>query len=68
VIAYLLKPGLYGGRHCNVMVDATNELTLGMTVVDWWGVTDRPRNAFYIRDVDDEAFFDLLIERVARLP
>lgn len=68
VIAYLLKPELYGGRHCNVTVDATNELTLGMTVVDWWGVTDRPRNAFYIRDVDDEAFFDLLIERVARLP
>ncbi|MEK1855921.1 MAG: nucleoside hydrolase [Phyllobacterium sp.] len=67
VIAYLLKPELYGGRHCNVTVDTTNELTLGMTVVDWWGVTDRPRNAFYIRDVDDEAFFDLLIERVARL-
>lgn len=68
VIAYLLKPELYGGRRCNVMVDATNELTLGMTVVDWWGVTDRPRNAFYIRDVNDEEFFDLLIERISRLP
>ncbi len=68
VIAYLLKPELYGGRRCNVMVDATNELTLGMTVVDWWGVTDRPSNAFYIRDVNDEEFFDLLIERIARLP
>jgi purine nucleosidase len=68
VIAYVLKPELYGGRHCNVMVDAANDLTLGMTVVDWWGVTDRPKNAFYIRDVDDEGFFDLLIERVARLP
>ena len=68
VIAYLLKPELYGGRRCNVMVDATNELTLGMTVVDWWGVTDRPSNAFYIRDVNDEEFFDLLIERISRLP
>jgi purine nucleosidase len=68
VIAYMLKPELYRGRHCNVTVDTANELTLGMTVVDWWGVTDRPKNAFYIRDVDDEDFFDLLIERVARLP
>lgn len=68
VIAYVLKPELYGGRYCNVTVDASNELTLGMTIADWWGVTDRPRNAFYVRHVDDEAFFDLLIERVARLP
>ncbi|HMF66797.1 MAG TPA: nucleoside hydrolase [Phyllobacterium sp.] len=68
VIAYLLKPELYRGRHCNVVVDAANELTLGMTVVDWWGVTDRPKNALYIRYVDDEGFFDLLTERVARLP
>jgi purine nucleosidase len=68
VIAYLLKPELYGGRHCNVMVETANELTRGMTVVDWWGVTDRPSNAFYIRDVNDEDFFDLLFERIARLP
>jgi purine nucleosidase len=68
VIAYLLKPELYSGRQCNIEVDATNELTLGMTVVDWWGVTDRPKNAFYIRDVDDDRFFDLLTERIATLP
>jgi purine nucleosidase len=68
VIAYVMKPELYRGRHCNVVVDATNDLTLGMTVVDWWGVTDRPKNALYIRHVDDEGFFDLLTERVARLP
>ncbi|WP_027230793.1 nucleoside hydrolase [Phyllobacterium sp. UNC302MFCol5.2] len=67
VIAYLLKPELYRGRTCNVTVDTANELTLGMTVVDWWGVTDRPSNAYYIRDVDDEGFFDLLIERIGRI-
>ncbi|SDP33691.1 purine nucleosidase [Phyllobacterium sp. YR620] len=67
VIAYLLKPELYGGRTCNVTVETANELTLGMTVVDWWGVTDRPNNAYYIRDVDDEGFFDLLIERIGRI-
>ena len=26
VIAYVMKPELYGGRRCNVIVDATNEL------------------------------------------
>jgi purine nucleosidase len=67
VIAYLLKPELYRGRQCNVAVDVANELTLGMTVVDWWGVTDRPKNALYIRYVDDEGFFNLLTDRVARL-
>ncbi|MEK1891132.1 MAG: nucleoside hydrolase [Phyllobacterium sp.] len=67
VIAYLLKPELYRGRTCNVTVDAANELTLGMTVVDWWGITDRPKNAYYIRDVDDEGFYDLLIERIGRI-
>ncbi|MBA8899659.1 nucleoside hydrolase [Phyllobacterium sp. P30BS-XVII] len=68
VIAYLLKPELYKGRHCNVSVEIASELTLGMTVADWWGVTDRPKNAFYIRDVNDDGFFDLLVERIARLP
>lgn len=68
VIAYLLKPELYTGRHCNVEVDAANELTLGMTVVDWWGITDRPKNAFYIRDVDSDGFFELLTTRIATLP
>jgi purine nucleosidase len=67
VIAYLLKPELYTGRHCNVEIETRSELTLGMTVVDWWGSTGRKPNALVIRDVDHEGFFDLLIERIARL-
>lgn len=67
VIAYLLRPEIYGGRNCNVEIETESELTKGMTVVDWWGVSGRPHNAFFIRDVDDQAFFDLLTERLARL-
>ena len=67
VVAYLLRPDLFSGRHINVSVETTSELTMGMTVADWWGVTDRPRNAIYIRDVDHENFFQLLIERIGRL-
>ncbi|GAB1580663.1 nucleoside hydrolase [Phyllobacterium phragmitis] len=67
VIAYLLKPKLYSGRYCNVEVETQSELTLGMTVIDWWGVTDRPKNALVMRDVDHDGFFELLAERIGKL-
>ena len=67
VIAYLLKPELFSGRHINVSVEIASELTMGMTVADWWGVTKRPKNVTYLRDVDHEGFFELLIERIGRL-
>jgi purine nucleosidase len=67
VIAYLLKPELYSGRHCNVEIETASELTLGMTVVDWWGVSGRKPNALVIRDVDHDGFFALLTERIGRL-
>jgi purine nucleosidase len=67
VIAYLIRPDLYGGRMCNVEIETGSPLTLGMTVVDWWQVTDRKHNALVLKDVDADGFFDLLTERVARL-
>ena len=67
VIAYLIRPELYAGRQCNVEIELQSELTLGMTVVDWWQVTKRPHNALVLKDVNDAGFFDLLTERVARL-
>ena len=68
VIAWLIKPELFSGRDCNVEVELQSELTLGMTVVDWWRVTDRPKNAFVVRDIDADGFFGLLTERLATLP
>ncbi len=67
VIAYLLNPNLFKGRTCNVTVETMSELTMGSTVVDWWGVTKRPKNALVMRDIDDDGFFDLLVERLGRL-
>jgi len=67
VIAYLLKPELFSGRHINVSIEIVSDLTLGMTVADWWGVTDLPKNVTYIRDVDHEGFFQLLVERIGTL-
>jgi purine nucleosidase len=67
-VAWLLRPELFAGRRVNVEVETMSELTMGMTVVDWWGVTRRPANALVLRDVDADGFFDLLFERLARLP
>ncbi len=67
VIAYLLKPDLFKGRHCNVSVETASDLTMGMTVIDWWGVTDRPKNATVMRDIDSDGFFALLTERLGQL-
>jgi len=67
VIAYLLRPELFKGRDCNVEIETRSELTVGMTVVDWWQVTGRKHNAKVMREVDDQGFFDLLTERLARL-
>jgi purine nucleosidase len=66
VIAYLLKPDLFKGRLINVEIETESELTLGMTVADWWGVSRRPANCTMLRHVDAEGFFDLLTERLAR--
>ena len=66
-IAYLLEPGLFTGRHINVEIETTSELTMGMTVADWWRVTRRKPNALFMGDIDADGFFDLLTERLARL-
>ena len=67
VIAYLIQPELFSGRHINVEIETASPLTLGMTVADWWGVTDRPANALFIGDLDADGFFALLTERLGRL-
>lgn len=67
VIAYLIRPNLFTGRHVNVMIETKSELTLGMTVADWWRVTKRPANAMFMGGIDRDGFFALLTERLARL-
>ncbi len=68
VIAWLLKPELFEGREINVSIETVSELTMGMTVADWWRVTDRPANALFLREGDADGYYALLTERLARLP
>ncbi|MEM1360214.1 MAG: nucleoside hydrolase [Pseudomonadota bacterium] len=67
VIAYVIKPELFSGRYVNVEIETDSPLTRGMTVADWWGVTDREPNALFVGDVNDTGYYDLLFERLARL-
>lgn len=67
VIAYLLQPNLFEGRHINVEIETVSELTMGMTVADWWRVTDREPNAYFVGRANAEGFYALLTEKLARL-
>ena len=63
-IAYLLKPELFTGKMCNVEIETGSPLTRGHTAVDFWGVSDRVRNANWLYKVDANGFFKLLVERL----
>lgn len=71
VIAWLLNPELFTGRQINVTIETGSELTMGMTVADYWGIMDAekfPHNVLFLRDIDADGFYTLLTERLARLP
>ena len=67
VIAYLLEPDLFSGRQCNVEIETSSDLTRGMTVIDWWGLTERAPNCTVMREIDADRYFALLTERIAGL-
>jgi purine nucleosidase len=67
VTAYLLAPQLFTGRHVCVDVECNSPLTLGATVVDWWGVSGKPPNALVLRTIDADAYFQLIFDRLLRL-
>ena len=67
VIAYLIEPNIFDGRYVNVEIETGSELTRGMTVADWWKVTDREPNAMFIGVLDADRFFNLLVERLSKL-
>ena len=68
VIAYLLRRILFSGREVNVAIETQSQLTMGMTVVDWWGVTGRGPNVRLMNTVDAHEFYELLTEKLAHLP
>ena len=67
VIAYLIDASLFSGKRCRVDIETDSELTIGQTVVDWWGVTGSAPNAMVMDDVNRSGFIDLVVASIARL-
>ena len=67
-IAYLLEPKIFVGKKVNLTVELQSKLTLGSTAVDFWSVTDRPKNVNWIYGVNSDSFFRLLIDKLSLLP
>jgi inosine-uridine nucleoside N-ribohydrolase len=66
-LAHAIRPGIVRTEHVNVEIETVSELCRGRTVVDRWHRTDREPNAHVAVDVDADAFFELLLERIASL-
>lgn len=67
-IGWLLAPHLFAGREVNVSVEVGSPLMQGATAIDWWHVTDRPRNALFLNEVDSDGLWALLLAHLERLP
>ena len=67
VIGYLLRPDLFRGRACKVEIE-TEGRSAGRTNVHWWPRGPQEPNANVIGEVDAAGLFELLFERLARLP
>lgn len=68
IIAYLLNPELYTGRHAYVEIDVSPTILWGRSTVDWFNKSGFQPNAFVINSVNVEGFFDLLTSRLRRYP
>ncbi|MEW6522906.1 MAG: nucleoside hydrolase [Bacillota bacterium] len=59
-VAAVLEPGLVTTRHLRVDIETRGEFTTGRTVVDFYGVTQRPPNAHVGLDIDRARFMEML--------
>ena len=61
--AYLLRPEIFTFKSVNIKVETESQITRGHTSVDYWHMTDGPKDVDWAIDVDRAAFFDLMINR-----
>jgi inosine-uridine nucleoside N-ribohydrolase len=67
-VAHVIRPELVTTVDCNVEVELVSDLCRGRTVVDLWRRTERAANADVGVELDTDGFFELLVERIGRLP
>lgn len=67
-LAWAVWPEWFDGKDCHVAVETGSPLTLGASVVDWWGTTGEPANAHWVTGIDAGALFDQLRQSILVLP
>lgn len=67
-VAWLIAPELFTSRDCHVDIETRGKLTTGATVVDYYDVLKKEKNATVLFDLDREGFVDLLVEHLEKLP
>jgi purine nucleosidase len=67
-VAWLIAPHLFTTMDVHATVDCGFGPSRGRTVIDRWGKIEGPRNARLLDRLDADGFFDLLAERLVRLP
>jgi inosine-uridine nucleoside N-ribohydrolase len=65
-VAYVVNPSLFKTRHMRVDIEVGSQLSAGQTVHDVWGQTGRAKNCVVAESVDVSAFWDLLLDALAR--
>lgn len=65
-VLYETAPELFSYKDCHVEIDLEGEHTLGCTVSDLNGLTNKPENARVLLDIDREKMIELLVEAVNR--
>lgn len=66
-LAHAFRTGIVTTEYMNVEIETGSELTRGRTVADRWHRTERAPNAHVGVEIDADAFFELLLERIASL-
>lgn len=63
--AYLLRPEIFTFKSVNVQIEAESPLTRGHSSVDYWQMTEGPKDTNWAIDVEPDAFFDLMIRQIS---
>ncbi len=66
-VAWLINPSLFESRLCHVDIETQGKYTTGATVVDYWNVLKKEKNAEVLFDIDREGFIDLIAASVKKL-
>jgi purine nucleosidase len=67
-VAWAIAPGLFGARPARCEMELAPGLSRGRTVIDRWERLGRPANLILLETLAAPRFFDLLAERIGRLP